>query len=112
MKMYKPNAYDFTIIVSPILDKQSNWTGEVGLKIAMDNNNPLNDDDFEGMVNFTRQICASVPLMEENKMFRDATEQIANKHLPVNELLGDKELTVEDNDGNVIHVDFNPRTKH
>lgn len=108
----KVTCYDFVIVVTPHLDKEKNWDGQVSLRIAMDDKNPLSDDDFEGMVNFTRQICASVPLMEENKMFRDATEQIANKYLPVNEILQDNELTRERINDNVIRVNFKPETKH
>ena len=117
--MLKKNAYsplDLAIIVTPHLNKDKAWTGEVSLKICMDENNPLSEYDFEGLVDFTRQICASVPLMEENKMFRDACESIADKYLPIKEVLKQlgpqKELTIEDKNGNVIHVDFNEKTRH
>tara|TARA_R100001594_G_scaffold134799_2_gene176135 strand:+ start:964 stop:1308 length:345 start_codon:yes stop_codon:yes gene_type:complete len=106
------SAYDFVIVVTPYLDKEKRWTGQVGLRIAMDDNNPLDADDFEAMANFTRQMCASVPLMEENKMFRDATEQIADKYLPLEEVLKDNKLTSEKINDNVIRVNFKPETQH
>ena len=65
---------DFLILVRPHLDKQDKWTGEVTLKMVVDKANKLDDEDFHSMINFTKQICASVPLMEENRIFRDETE--------------------------------------
>ena len=107
--MLKKNAYsplDIAIIVTPHLNKDKTWTGEVSLKISMDENNPLSEYDFEGLVDFTRQICASVPLMEENKLFRDEAERLAERYLPHDEMLNSNSLTMKNKDGNVIHVDF------
>ena len=72
---------DFMIVVRPHLDKKNKWTGEVTLKMVVDKANRLDDDDFYSMLSFTKQICASVPLMEENKIFRDETERLADKYL-------------------------------
>ena len=116
MMKTKFTPYDFIVVVSPHLTKEKNWNGEVSLKMVVDNGNPLNDNDFEAMINFVRQICASVPLMEENKVFRDATEELADRCLPVQDMFdipnSDKALTLETEDGNVIHIDFNNKTKH
>ena len=67
---------DFVIQVTPHIDREG-WTGDVTLSIMIGKDNPLNDTDFESMLNFTRQICATVPLMEHNKIFRDAVEEEA-----------------------------------
>ena len=100
---------DFLIVVRPHLDKKNKWTGEVTLKMVVDKANKLDDDDFYSMINFTKQICASVPLMEENKIFREATEQLAEKYLSQEELAqGIDRLTQPKERDNVIHVNFKP----
>lgn len=106
---------DFVIQVSPTVDKDG-WTGDVSLSIMIGKDNPLSDEDFESMLNFTRQICSTVPLMEHNKMFRDAVEQEANKHLPIEDVFDIPEKTVSlitEVDDNVIHIAFGKEdTKH
>ena len=109
--MDKHDVYtnDFMIVVKPHLDKKNKWTGEVTLKMVVDKSNKLDDDDFYSMISFTKQICASVPLMEENKIFREATEQLADKYLSQEELAqGIDRLTQPKERDNVIHVNFKP----
>tara|TARA_B100000963_G_C22554420_1_gene638380 strand:- start:701 stop:1048 length:348 start_codon:yes stop_codon:yes gene_type:complete len=105
--------HDFVIVIRPHLTKDKRWNGEVSVKCVLDERNPLNDEDFEGMLFFTRQVCASIPLMEDNKVFREAAEKLAEKYLPMEDMLEypkkDK-LTLEDDGGNVIHVDFKKET--
>jgi len=97
---------DFVIQVKPHIDREG-WTGDVTLSIMIGKNNPLNDTDFESMLNFTRQICATVPLMEHNKIFRDAVEEEANKHLPIEDVFDIPDRTVKfESDDNVIHISF------
>jgi len=110
----KIKSHDFVVVIRPHISKDKRWTGEVSVKCVLDERNPLNDEDFEGMLYFTRQVCASIPLMEENKVFREAAEKLAEKYLPTEDMLDypkykDK-LTVEDDSGNVIHVDFKKET--
>ena len=107
---------DFVIQVKPHIDGKG-WTGDVSLSIMVGKKNPLNDDDFEAMLNFTRQICATVPLMEQNKIFRDAVEEEANKHLPIEDVfdIPDKknDSRVTEIDDNIIHISFGKdETKH
>ena len=99
---------DFVIQVKPHIDGKG-WTGDVSLSIMVGKRNPLSDSDFEAMLNFTRQICSTVPLMEHNKIFRDAVEEEANKHLPIEDIFeipekgAKKSLKIDDN---VIHITF------
>mgnify|MGYP003626691686 FL=1 len=105
-KYLKPE--DFVIQVKPHVDKEG-WTGDVSLSIMIGKDNPLNDEDFEAMLNFTRNICASVPLMEHNKIFRDAVEAEAEKHNPIQDIFdtpSSKRGTVLELDDNVIHISF------
>ena len=99
---------DFVIQIKPHIDSKG-WTGDVSLSIMVGKRNPLNDEDFEAMLNFTRQICATVPLMEHNKIFRDAVEEEANKHLPIEDVFdipNKKDGKVKEIDDNVIHISF------
>ena len=101
---------DFMIVVRPHLDKKNKWTGEVTLKMVVDKANRLDDDDFYSMLSFTKQICASVPLMEENKIFRDETERLADKYLSHDDMIdGIERLTkTRERVNNIIHVNFKP----
>jgi hypothetical protein len=101
---------DFMIVVRPHLDKKNKWTGEVTLKMVVDKANRLDDDDFYSMISFTKQICASVPLMEENKIFRDETERLADKYLSHDDMIdGIERLTkTRERVNNIIHVNFKP----
>lgn len=110
----KFNPHDMMISITPHLTKQGRWTGEVSIKVIVDDKNPLHPDDYQDLLHFTRQVCASVPLMEENELFRDATEKIAEKFLPMNEILMHPEdgLTREDKNGNVVRIDFKNKTRH
>ena len=99
---------DFVIQVKPHIDDKG-WTGDVSLSIMVGKKNPLSDEDFEAMLNFTRQICSTVPLMEQNKIFRDAVEAEADKHLPIEDVfdIPNKEGgIVKEIDDNVIHISF------
>jgi hypothetical protein len=107
---------DFVIQVKPHIDGKG-WTGDVSLSIMVGKRNPLSDEDFEAMLNFTRQICSTVPLMEHNKIFRDAVEEEANKHLPIEDVFdipnSKKDSKVNGVDDNVIHITFGKdETKH
>lgn len=105
---------DFVIQIKPHIDDKG-WTGDVSLNIMVGKKNPLNDDDFESMLNFTRQICATVPLMEHNKIFRDAVEAEANKHLPIEDVFdipSKPTSKVDKEEDNVIHITFGRDTKH
>ena len=101
---------DFMIVVRPHLDKKMKWTGEVTLKMVVDKANKLDDDDFYAMISFTKQICASVPLMEDNKIFRDETERLADKYLSHDDMIdGIERLTkARERVNNIIHVNFKP----
>lgn len=106
---YDVRPTDFMIVIRPHLDNNNKWLGEVTLKMVVDKANALDDDDFYSMVEFTKQMCASVPLMEENKIFRDETQRLADKYLSHEELTkGIDRLTEIKERDNVIRVNFKP----
>ena len=101
------SSTDCMIVINPHLEKNGKWNGEVSLKMVVDKNNTLDEEDFQAMLTFTRQICASVPLMEDNKLFRDATEKLAEQYLPYEDMLDStSRLTESEEHDNVVHVNF------
>jgi hypothetical protein len=65
------------------------------------------------MMHFTKMMCATVPLMEANEDMRNfvhtyVMEEIDNIMEPVVE---EQEVTVTQEDGNVIRLNFGTRTK-
>ena len=101
----------FSIVVNPRLDAEYKWTGELELSIHTQTGNILDDEDYDALMNFTRLICASVPLMERRADIRRILTEEAEKHMPEN-LLNKKEgLKVVDKKDNVITLDFATKTK-
>ena len=63
----KINAEDFVIQVKPMLNPSGRWTGEVDVSVISSTDNPLIDEDYYGVLEFCRMICASIPLMEKDE---------------------------------------------
>ena len=105
---------DFVIRVRPFADDDS-WSGEVDISIMYGDNNPLKDDDFYQVLHFVKMMCAAVPVMEEVNELRSIVHEYVTKVID-NEVDIDVELEeaagVEKTyDGNVIHLNFNSKTK-
>ena len=105
---------DFVIRVRPFADDNS-WSGEVDISIMYGDNNPLKDDDFYQVLHFVKMMCAAVPVMEEVNELRSIVHEYVTKVID-NEVDIDVELEeaagVEKTyDGNVIHLNFNSKTK-
>jgi|TARA_R100001460_G_scaffold45741_1_gene83028 Na+-transporting NADH:ubiquinone oxidoreductase subunit NqrA len=106
---------DFMIRVRPFADDDGSWSGEVDVAIMYGDNNPLKDDDFYQVLHFAKMMCAAVPVMEEVKELRNIVHEYVTQVID-NEMNIDVELEEEAGvektyDGNVIHLNFNSRTK-
>ncbi|OUW96943.1 MAG: hypothetical protein CBD97_00285 [Pelagibacteraceae bacterium TMED237] len=99
---------DFVIKVHPHRDKNNKWTGDVTLGIITSDGNPLSDYDFYYMMEFTNLICASVPLMQEDKDFREKLENFVEYE---KELIKEKEKEKRkvNRMGNIITVKFSDK---
>ena len=64
------NPEDFLIQVKPMLNPAKKWTGEVDVSVVSSKENPLNDEDYYGVLEFCRIICASIPMMEKDASLR------------------------------------------
>tara|TARA_R100000995_G_scaffold83644_2_gene60097 strand:+ start:91 stop:453 length:363 start_codon:yes stop_codon:yes gene_type:complete len=104
---------DFLIVIRPkITDNE--WVGEVDVSVVSSGKSVLGDEDYFSMLQFTRMVCASIPLMEEDKNVRDACEEMARHYMSDSNVETEEEqedyLTVESKDGNVIKLAFNSKT--
>ena len=66
----KLNLEDFIIQVKPTISSDKRWTGEVDVSVISSSDNPLCDEDYYGVLEFCRVICASIPLMEKDENLR------------------------------------------
>lgn len=103
---------DYVVRVRPTV-VNNEWTGEIDIAIVTSADNSLNDESYSQMMHFTKMMCATVPLMEANEDMRNyvhtyVMEEIDNIMEPVVE---EQEVTVTQEDGNVIRLNFGTRTK-
>ena len=66
---FEPN--DFVIRISPILDSDDTWTGELNVGYMTMDDNFLKDDDYTRVDIVTNMVVSSIPLMEDDLKFRD-----------------------------------------
>ena len=106
---------DFIIRVRPFANDDGKWSGEIDLSIMAMPDNPLTDEDYNQVMHFAKMMCASVPVMEEIEDLRNLVHEYVIKVID-NDTDIDVELEeamgVEKTyDGNVIHLNFNSKTK-
>jgi|TARA_R110000744_G_scaffold354936_2_gene461393 hypothetical protein len=94
---------DFIITVSPTLDEELRWTGEVKVGITMGDQDFLHADDYYNLLQFCNLICTTIPMMEKDVEFR---EKINNYYLKDLKELNNRVLTKE---GNVIKLNFSSK---
>ncbi len=66
---FEPN--DFVIRISPIIDEDDSWTGELNVGYMTMDDNFLKDDDYTHVDIVTNMAVSSIPLMEDDLKFRD-----------------------------------------
>ena len=102
----KLNLEDFIIQVKPTISSDKRWTGEVDVSVISSSDNPLCDEDYYGVLEFCRVICASIPLMEKDENLR----QKAIDFLQREDALYNKQnkSKIVDKRDNVVVVSFKP----
>jgi hypothetical protein len=93
---------DFVICVRPQMDKNFNWTSEVNVFIMTSDNNPLNDDDYYGVLDFCRALCATIAIMEKDDDLRKRAVKEAYKY----EKDEKPKLKIVDKKDNVVVLSF------
>ena len=106
----KLNNEDFIIQVKPTLKNDSEWTGEVDVSVITSSDNPLNDEDYYGVLEFCRVMCASIPLMERDENIRK--KAIAFLQQEDREYEKQNKAKIVDRHDNVVVLSFDSDTKH
>jgi len=96
---FEPN--DFVIRVTPVLDAEDTWSGDLKVGYMTLDENYLTDSDYQHIDLLTNLMLASVPLMEEDHKFRDT---LYKYHEDMLKSTG--KPTITHNEDNVVHLDF------
>lgn len=95
---------DFIIRISPILDDDDEWTGELNVGYLTLDENYMNEEDYAHVDMVANMVVSSIPLMEDDLAFRNKlykyTQDAINSSV--------KTARVEpDEDDKVIKLRFN-----
>tara|TARA_R100000329_G_C7552505_1_gene195238 strand:+ start:386 stop:742 length:357 start_codon:yes stop_codon:yes gene_type:complete len=102
---------DFVIRIRPMLDEENSWTGQVDITIVTFPENPLDDDDYNQLIHFSKMVCSSVPIMEEVEQIREMFNEYALLKEEEDVDTEDQKDVEKTYDGNVIHIKFDTDTK-
>jgi len=106
---------DYLIRVRPFANDDGEWSGEVDISIMVQPDNPLNDDDYNHLMHFTKMMCAAVPVMEQveelRKLIHEYVMEVLDKEMEFHVELEEQAGVEKTYDGNVIHLNFNTNTK-
>jgi|TARA_R110000796_G_scaffold84364_2_gene183962 hypothetical protein len=98
---FEPN--DFIIRITPILDEDNKWVGELRVGTITTDDNTLDDEDYSHLMYLATMLCSSVPFMEQNDKFRSMLDKYTQETLePVK-----TNPTVEYGKDNVVKLNFN-----
>ena len=98
---FKLDDQDVLIRMSPLLDHQNNWTGDVNLQVLDSVNNPLSDRDYADMMFFARMCIVGIDLQRSDDEWAKKIYQVTRK-----ELKKEAQPKVTSRQDNVITVDF------
>tara|TARA_R110000772_G_scaffold207670_1_gene318199 strand:+ start:233 stop:553 length:321 start_codon:yes stop_codon:yes gene_type:complete len=97
---FEPN--DFIIRITPILDKDNKWVGELKVGTITTDDNTLDDEDYSHLMYLSTMLCSSVPFMEQNEAFRSMLDTYTQEAIkPVK-----SKPTVEYGKDNVVKLNF------
>jgi hypothetical protein len=103
---FTPN--DFVIRISPIMDDDDTWTGELNVGYLTMDENYMKEDDYVHVDIVTNMALSAIPLMEEDLEFRSKLYQYTLKAMANTPEEHVKAVTTEqEDDSNVIKLRFN-----
>lgn len=103
---FKPN--DFVIRISPVMDSDDTWTGELNVGYLTMDENYMKEEDYAHVDIVTNMTLSSIPLMEEDLQFRSKLYQYTLDALSEEPEEHVKKVTTEhEDDSNVIKLRFN-----
>ena len=101
---FKLDDQDILIRMQPILDHQSNWTGDVNLQVIDSVMNPLSDRDFNDIMFFARMTLVSIDLLRSDEDHAKKVYEIVRSEMEAPR--GKPPVAITGRQGNVIKVDF------
>jgi hypothetical protein len=110
--LYNFNDEDFIIRITPSLDEEGYWDGDITIGIVTTTDNSLDNEDFMAMMKLATLVCSSIPVMEDNEVVRKAIQEYAREYQEDIEDLEPGFLDTPDTikrDGNVVTVNFGKR---
>ena len=108
------NNEDIVVRIRPKMDSMNyEWTGEIDISIISFPDNPLDDEDYSQLMHFTKMMCASVPIMENSQVLRDAIHDYVMEMEDAKEEEEKEEntLVITGEDGNIVHLVISSKTK-
>jgi hypothetical protein len=102
------NPNDFVIRISPILDSEDNWTGELNVGYLTMDDNFLKEDDYQHIDVVTNMTLSAIPLMEEDLNFRNKLYKYTASVLQQEDKKEMPEVVTDDS--NVIQLRFTAQT--
>ena len=99
----KIDKNDFIIRVRPNTNKSNgSWVGSADIVVITSEDNDLPENEWSDLMQFSRMMCASVPIIEEVETFRSLLNDYLNRsHDGQQDLFIDKPK-----DSNIIHLKF------
>lgn len=103
---FTPN--DFVIRISPVMDDEDTWTGELNVGYLTMDENYMKEDDYAHVDIVTNMALSAIPLMEEDLDFRSKLYQYSLNALreEENKVQRKSIVTEHDDDSNVIKLRF------
>ena len=98
------NPNDFVIRISPDVDDNGDWTGDLTVGMLTTDDNTMKADDFSHLKMLTDMLIAAIPLMEQDHDVRRKLFKLVDQ-IDADEMAQEKPL-VEERDGNVVKVNF------
>jgi|TARA_R100000081_G_C4676129_1_gene95066 hypothetical protein len=113
MNVFKYNPEDFLIQLTPILDENGNWIGEIDINLVVNQKSPLHPKDFEEVYKIQKLMSISLALFEEFSHVKELAEWSlrAQEKSVVQDNTTTKQSPVIQSGDNVITVDFNTHKK-
>ena len=99
----KIDKNDFIIRVRPNKSKSNGaWSGSADIVVITSEDNNLPENEWSELMQFSKMMCASVPIIEEVETFRNLLHDYLNRsNDEQQDLFIDKEQ-----DSNIIHLKF------
>lgn len=105
------NDQSFYIQLYPILDKDSEWQGNLQVNIITGPDNVMEDEPYSQMIHLCQLVASTIPFMEENPEFISTLEKFMRSNQLDEQYEEENEIELEYGEDNVVKINFNSRTK-